>query len=76
MMNKEVIFIYRHLRYLLRSSEAAIERAPTVHSLQAESTLTQGEVRALRTELASTVRKQNIDRATAAEEKDGRTNEG
>jgi hypothetical protein len=70
------MFTFRHLRFLLRSAEAIIEKPPTIANLQAESTLTKGEVRAMQAQLAETVRKQNIDRATAAEEKDGRTNEG
>jgi hypothetical protein len=64
------------LRFLLRAAEEAIQKPPSVAGLQAQATLAKGELQAIKTELASTVRKQDLDRASAAEERDGRLNEG
>jgi hypothetical protein len=64
------------LRYLLRAAEEAISKPPTVPGLQAQVTLAKNEVQAIKSQLADTVRKQDLDHASAAEEKDGRKNEG
>ncbi len=66
---------YRHLRFLLRSAEEAIEKAPSLESLQNQANTTKAEVQAIRNQLADTARQQALDSAQAAEEKDGRLNE-
>ncbi len=66
---------FRHLRFLLRSAEEAIEKAPSLESLQNQATVTKAEVQAIRTQLADTIRQQALDHAQNAEEKDGRLNE-
>ncbi len=69
------MFIYRHLRFLLRSAEEAIEKAPSLESLQNQANATKAEVQAIQTQLADTARQQALDHAKTEEEKDGRLNE-
>jgi hypothetical protein len=59
----------------LRTSEELIQKPPSLTSLQNETTAARNEIRAIRTQLATTVHQQNLDHATSAEEKDGRVNE-
>jgi len=65
----------RHLRFLLRSAEELINKAPTLEHLQNQATATKNELQAIRSELAATTRKQNLESAQSAEEKVGRLNE-
>ncbi len=74
--NPELPFFYfRYFRFLLRSAEEAISKAPSLEQLQNQAVTTQTELQAIRNELASTARKQDLESATSAEEKDGRLNE-
>jgi hypothetical protein len=66
---------FRHLRFLLRKADEAIQKVATLTEIQNQATATTTVVQALRTELASTTQKQSLDRANSAEEKDGRLNE-
>jgi hypothetical protein len=67
--------LFRHLRFLIRSAEELIQTTPTLAGLKNETAIVKNEVRAIRTQLADVVREKDLDRATAAEEKDGRLNE-
>jgi hypothetical protein len=49
---------------------------PSIVDLQNQASVTQTEIKAIRTELAATTQKQGKDHASIAEEKDGRLNEG
>jgi hypothetical protein len=70
-----IFYFFRHLRFLLRKADEAIQKVPTLTEIQNQATATNVVVQAIRTELASTTRKQSLDRASNAEEKDGRLNE-
>ncbi len=67
--------LLRYLRFLLKSAEESISKQPTLVELQNEATMTKTVVKAMQTELSTTKHKQALDRATIAEEKDGRLNE-
>ncbi len=78
LLRYSIIFAFnfnRHLRFLLRKADEAIQKVPTLTDLQNQATATTTVVQAMRTELANTTRKQSLDRASSAEEKDGRLNE-
>ncbi len=70
-----LLLIFRYFRFLLRSAEEAISKAPSLEQLQNQATTTKAELQAIRNELAATTQKQNLESATSAEEKDGRLNE-
>ena len=53
-----------------------LNHQPSLPDLQNQATVTQTEVQAIKSELAATTRKQALDHASLAEEKDGSTNEG
>ncbi len=65
----------RHLRFLLRAAEEAINKAPTLEQLQNQAVAAKAELQSIRSELAATTQKQALESATNAEEKDGRQNE-
>ena len=71
-----LIYTSRHLRFLLKSAEDMLSYQPSLPDLQNQATVTQTEVQAIKSELAATTRKQALDHASLAEEKDGSTNEG
>jgi hypothetical protein len=75
MSPSQILYHLRHLRFLLRSAEDLIEKPPTLNEIQNEATATKAEIKAIQSELASTVQKQALDHASLEEEKDGRTNE-
>jgi hypothetical protein len=60
---------------LLKSAEEMLKRTPTITDLQNQATVSKTEVQAIQSELAETKRKQALDHASLAEEKDGRLNE-
>ncbi len=59
----------------MKSAEALINSQPTVADLQNQATMSTTVVRALQTQVASNTQNIQIDRASAAEERDGRLNE-
>jgi hypothetical protein len=59
----------------VKSAEALINSQPTVADLQNQATMSTTVVRALQTQVASNTQNIQIDRASAAEERDGRLNE-
>jgi hypothetical protein len=69
------ILVTRHLRFLLRSADEAINKLPTLASLQTEVTVTKTVVSSIQAELADTKRQRELDHAKSEEEKDGRLNE-
>ncbi len=69
-------YILRHLRFLIKSAEDMLKYQPSIVDLQNQASVTQTEIKAIRTELAATTQKQGKDHASIAEEKDGRLNEG
>ncbi len=66
---------FRHLRFLLRAAEEAINKAPTLEQLQNQAVAAKAELQSIWNELAATTQKQAVESATNAEEKDGRHNE-
>jgi hypothetical protein len=68
-------FLFRHLRFLVKSAESLLNSQPTLAELQNQATVTTTVVRSLQTQVASNSQKINHDRASAAEERDGRLNE-
>ncbi len=60
----------------MKSAEDLIKHQPTLTELQNQASVTKSEIQAIRTELATTTRKQAKDHASMEEERDGRLNEG
>jgi hypothetical protein len=60
---------------LVRSAEELLNSQPSLSDLKNQQTVTTTVVKAIQSELASTTKNQALDRATVAEEKDGRLNE-
>ncbi len=73
---QRVFLILRHLRCLLKSAEEALQHQPTLVELQNQTSVVKTEIQAIRTQLATNTHQQGLDHASAAEERDGRLNEG
>ncbi len=69
-------YFLRHLRFLIKSAEDMLKYQPSIVDLQNQASVTQTEIKAIRTELAATTQKQGKDHASIEEEKDGRLNAG
>jgi len=73
--SRNFISFLRHLRFLIRTAEEAIQKVPTLTSIQNEATVSKAVVSSMQSELASLKQQRGIDHAKSEEEKDGRLNE-
>ncbi len=69
------LLLVRHLRFLLRSAEKAVENPPTISSLGNTVAAQGAEIKAIKTQLAKTTEEKDLNFAKFAELSDGLLNE-